>query len=320
MLLTTLIAIYTVGFSYETPDGWQKEVRDPCIVREGGTYYLVFTMWPFANREENRMALRDSGSSPGIRIFKSKDLKHWQPGPWLVRSADLPADCPYKHRFWAPEIHKIGRKFYLAFTADNWTKKEYNPAGSWGAAGYAFVGVADKITGPYRHITFVPGGPCDMSLFADRDGKTYAVSPKYDIFVQPIDLTQIEQDVVRLTGKETRAVQCLDGDVSPEYLEGPWMERFGSKYVLFYAELFKRGLHPGYWTGVAYADSPFGPWTKDVRGKVFEGGHIAVFDGPGGRKWISYRSEYEDRDRGLLSALPVQLDPVGRIDVEAKAP
>jgi GH43 family beta-xylosidase len=22
-------------------------------------------------------------------------------------------DCPYKHRFWAPEIHRIAGKFYL---------------------------------------------------------------------------------------------------------------------------------------------------------------------------------------------------------------
>src|SRR4051794_34948181 len=29
----------------------RPEVRDPCILRDGDTYYLVFTMWPFSNRE-----------------------------------------------------------------------------------------------------------------------------------------------------------------------------------------------------------------------------------------------------------------------------
>lgn len=307
------LLIEPLGFTYEAGGTMQREVRDPCIVREGGMYYLVFTLWPFANREEGRMNLPDNGSSPGIRMFASKDLKTWKPVAWLVKSSDLPEDAPYKHRFWAPEVHKIGRKFYLAFTADNWTKPSYNPAGNWGAAGYAFVGVADRVTGPYRHITYVPGGPCDMSLFADRDGKTYAVSPKYDIFVQPIDLRRIEQGIVRLTGEERRAVACKSDDIpfpaTPEYLEGPWMERFGDKYALFYAELFKGGPKPGYWTGVAYADSPLGPWRKDPRGPVFEGGHLAAFDGPKGQKWVSYRSEHDDANRGLLCATPFRFEP-----------
>jgi len=30
-----------------------------------------------------------------------------------MKSSELPADCPYRHRFRAPEIHRIGGKFYL---------------------------------------------------------------------------------------------------------------------------------------------------------------------------------------------------------------
>ena len=36
----------------------RREVRDPCIIREGDRYYLVFTMWPFRNREEKHLASR----------------------------------------------------------------------------------------------------------------------------------------------------------------------------------------------------------------------------------------------------------------------
>ncbi len=42
----------------------RREVRDPCIIQDAGSYYLVFTMWPFANREEKRMDLPKNGSSP----------------------------------------------------------------------------------------------------------------------------------------------------------------------------------------------------------------------------------------------------------------
>jgi beta-xylosidase len=318
MILLAQIA-QPLPFRYESQGGFREEVRDPCIVQENGTYHMVFTMWPFANREEERLGLEDNGSSPGIRMFTSRDLKSWKPGPWLVKASDLPATAPYKHRFWAPEIHKIGRRFFLIFTADNWLEKKANPAGSWGTAGYCFVGVADRIGGPYRHITYVPGAPCDTSLFADRDGKVYAVMPKGDVFVQPIELTDIEKDKVRLVGRERRAVTCRNDDIpfpaSPEYLEGPWMERFGNHYALFFAELFKGGATPGYWTGVAYASSPLGPWTKDPRGQVFEGGHLSVFKDPKGQRSLSYRGEHDDTNRGRLFVQPFHLGRSGRVEI-----
>ena len=131
--------------------------------------------------------------------------------------------------------------------------------------------------------------------------------------MQPIDLAGIDRDVVRLTGEEGRAVRCRAEDIpfpaAPEYLEGPWMERFGARYVLFYAALYKEGPKPGYWTGAAYADSPTGPWKKDPRGPVFLGGHLSAFDGPGGQRWVAYRSERDDATRGRLCARPVAYDP-----------
>jgi hypothetical protein len=111
-----------IDFSYEADGAKRREVRDPCITREGDTYYLGFTMWPFANREEARLSLANNGSSPAIRLFSSRDLMHWAPVSWLIKSSDLPDDCPCKHRFRAPEIHKFGNGFYLVFTADNWLK------------------------------------------------------------------------------------------------------------------------------------------------------------------------------------------------------
>jgi len=294
----------------------RREVRDPAIIRDGDTFYMTFTMWPFANREENRMKLENNGSSPGIRLFSSKDLKTWKAGNWLVKSSDLPVDSPYKHRFWAPEIHCFGSKFYLIFTADNWLKPEYNPAGNWGAAGYAFVGVADKVTGPYRHITYIPDGACDTTLFQASDGATYAVMPKYNIFIRKIDLSKLDQGVVKWLSDEQRIVRCDNAGTlmsdKPRYLEGPWVERVGNKYVLFHAETFDNS----YWTGVAYADNPLGPWSKDARGKVFEGGHLNVFDGPDGRKWFSYRREQDAPQRGTPAAQPMDFDAQGRVVVD----
>lgn len=94
------------------------------MVREGDRYHLVITMRPFCGGEEAHLAEPDNVSSPGIALCSSPDLKAWKFETWLVKSSELPADCPYKHRFWAPEIHKIAEKFYLFSVRSN---------GTWGA-------------------------------------------------------------------------------------------------------------------------------------------------------------------------------------------
>ena len=309
-----------LGFSYtEGQTEARKELRDPCIIREGSTYYLTFTMYPFRGRREEFLNEPNQGSSPGIALYSSQNLKDWKFENWLVKSAELPENCPYKHRLWAPEIHKIGGRFYLAFTADNWLKNEYNPAGTWGTAGYAFVGVADKITGPYEHITWLRGAGCDTTLFSDSDGKTYAFIPRSRIDVQEVDLKEM-----KLLGKPQTILTPDNADIGiaakPEYLEGPWVEKIGDKYCLFYAEIYRDPNFPewlGYWTGVAYADNVHGPWKKDPRGKIFAGGHLAVFDGPDHRKWFSYRGESKNGAHGLLNIDPLELDASGMIQTVA---
>ncbi|MEK7951487.1 glycoside hydrolase family 43 protein [Luteolibacter soli] len=313
-----------IPYTYQSQGAEHREVRDPCIIREGDAWYLIHTMWPFANREPDRMNLPDNGSSPGIALYRSTDLKDWKFQSWLVRSADLPDDCPYKHRFWAPEIHKLNGKFYLIFTADNWTKKEINPHQEFASAGRAFVGVADHIGGPYQHISLIPDGACDTTLFADTTGKTYAVMPKHDLFIRPIDLTGLTRgEGISWLGPEKKIVTCDPAgtklDSAPEYLEGPWVEHIGGRYHLFYAEFFRNGKDTSYWTGVASADTPDGPWQRDDRGKVFEAGHIAIFDGPSNSKWVSYRIENRDHDRGLLAIDPVTITPQGQVQVEITA-
>ena len=308
-------------FTYESVGRQHEELRDPCIIREGDTYHLVFTMWPFANRHEERLGQPNQGGSPGIRMYSSKDLKNWEEEGWLVKSDELPEDSPYKNRFWAPEIHKIGGRFYLIFTADNWIKKEYNPAGTWGTAGYAFVGVADKITGPYENITYIDGGACDTSLFEDVDGTTYAVIPAYNVYVQQIDLSRIDEGKVNLVGPRILAVECKNDDIGlkaePDYLEGPWMFHQEDRYFLLYAGPYREATNPperrGYWSGIAYADSVMGPWKKDPRGQVFHGGHMAVFNGPDDRFWFSYRWEMSNKHRGLLCVDPITIDAKGLV-------
>lgn len=62
----------------------------------------------------------------------------------------------------------------------------------------AFVGVADNVTGPYGHITWLEGAGCDSTLFVDDDGKTYAIMPFGDTYIQEADLTLFSATRCRL--------------------------------------------------------------------------------------------------------------------------
>ena len=311
-------ALRPVPFQYsEGQTAPRSEVRDPCIVREGDTYYLTFTMYPFRNREEKYFQEPNQGGSPGITLYSSQNLKDWKFEKWLVKSADLPEDCPYKNRFWAPEIHKINGKFYLIFTADNWLKNEYNPAGKWGSSGYAFVGVSDTITGPYEHVTWLKGAGCDTTLFQDDDGKTYALMPFSNQYIQEVDLSGIERGDIRLIGERKMVMARDNSDVGkktiPRHLEGPWMIKRNGKYVLFSAASYGRkkedysepmDLDPGYWVATAVANNIWGPYTKQAQ--TLQKGHAAVFTGPDGEPWLSYRGE----EAGKASHGRLCIDPI----------
>lgn len=317
-----------IDFSYPYYNGTTertiKELRDPAIIREGDTYYLVYTHIPFTHHTSRDSSKIDYNSSPGIRLYSSKDLKTWKFENWVVKSSDLPINSPYKHRFWAPEIHKFGKRFYLIFYADNWIKDEYNSAGKMGYV--AFVGVADKVTGPYKHISWLKGGGCDTNLFQDDDGKTYAIMPFSNQYIQEADLTNIDKGNIKLIGERKMIVARDNTDVglktSPAYLEGPWITKYKGKYLLFFAGTYPepkkneadttdRDLPFGYWVGLATADNIWGPYTKQPQ--VFEGGHIAVFTGPDGKPWFSYRGESGGKSQGLLCIDPVPFEKDGTL-------
>lgn len=316
-----------LDFSYPYFDGVKErqitELRDPAIIREGDTYYLTFTMFPFTHSDSRRADKPDQNSPPGIALYSSPDLKRWKFERWLVKSAELPSDCPYKHRFWAAEIHKINERFFLIFTADNWLKDEYNKGGKIGAY-VAFVGVADKVTGPYEHITWLKGAGCDSTLFQDGDGKTYAIMPFGNEYIQEVDLRGIDRGDIKLVGERKMIVARDNRDAgkktSPDYMEGPWMIKRNGKYVLFTAAPYKKpqsteaeppDLAPGYWVGAAVGENIFGPYVKQPQ--VFLGGHIAVFSGPDGKEWFSYRGESGGPAQGRLCVDPIPFNADGSV-------
>jgi len=312
-----------IDFSYPYFNGEKEvsktELRDPAIIRDGDTYYLVYTHFPFTHHTSRDSSKIDYNSSPGIRLYSSKDLKKWKFEKWLVKSSELPENCPYKNRFWAPEIRKMNNKFYLIFYADNWIKDEYNCDGKMGYV--AFVGVSDKVDGPYEHISWLKGAGCDSHLFGDENGKTYIVMPFSNEYIQEVDLSGIENGDIKLIGERKMIVARDNSDVgkksSPDYMEAPWMIKRNGKYILFTGSPYKESkdgnedLAPGYWVGAAIANNIWGPYKKLPQ--VFLGGHIAVFTGPDDKEWFSYRGESGGVSQGKLCIDPIQFNEDGTV-------
>ena len=66
-------------------------LRDHFIIKDGARWFCTGTSSPVW-----------TGSNPGVRLLVSDDLLHWRHHSWLIDSSQLPPDCPYNGRFWAP--------------------------------------------------------------------------------------------------------------------------------------------------------------------------------------------------------------------------
>ena len=183
---------------------------DPSIIRVGDDYYIAnssFEWWP------------------GVKIYHSKDLKHYEqlPSP-LTRMSQLnmvgePDSCGV----WAPDISWDGEYFWLIYTdVKTRTSGFFNT--------HNYVVKSKDIRGGWSEPVYLNSSGFDPSLFHDTDGKKYVVNMINNfkgILVQEYDPVQ----------------ECLVGEaknVFPgtgrNYTEGPHIYHIGEYYYLLMAE------------------------------------------------------------------------------------
>lgn len=125
---------------------------DPWVFNENGTYYLVVT----------------SNDAPfSFPILRSDNLYDWRMVSAVFAPGEKPLwalDEPGKSDFWAPEIHKLGDRFVLCFSARARNKE-------------MVIGLA---TGPSPEGPFsvaptplLTGNVIDAHLFVDDDGSVF---------------------------------------------------------------------------------------------------------------------------------------------------
>lgn len=203
---------------------------DPSIIRVGEDYYIAtstFEWWP------------------GVRLFHSRDLQHWQqiPSPLRRESQLNMIGDPASGGVWAPCLSYDGKRYFLIFT-DVKTKKGryYNT--------HNYLVYTEDIRGDWSEPVYLNSIGFDPSLFHDTDGKKYLINMVNGfkgVLVQELD------ENFRLVG-ERKKVYAGSGIGCTE---GPHMYHIGDWYYLLVAE---GGTGYGHCVTMARAKTVWGPF------------------------------------------------------------
>jgi len=207
---------------------------DPSICRVGDDYYLVNSTFEYF---------------PGVPIFHSKDLVHWQQiGYCLTRKSQLPLDkVQSSGGIYAPTIRYHDGTFYMITT-------------NVGGGGNFYVTAKDP-AGPWSEPIWIKdGGGIDPSLFFDDDGTVYyhrQQGGRYGCTAQ----STINLKTGKLEG-ELKEIWRGTGGIWPE---GPHLYKINGKYYLMISE---GGTSYGHSVTVARSDSPWGPFESNPNNPI----------------------------------------------------
>ena len=252
-----------------------KDIGDPFVLEEDGTYYVFATGGPI-----------------GFNVWKSTDLATFEKSKALQKVSWASGD------YWAPEVFHIGDRYVMLFTARARETQSLR-------TGIAF---AEKPEGPYTdplgHPLMELGyATIDATLCFDTDGQPYLIYVRdcseneigslhvSQIYGAPLapDLLSLAGDPVLLTTPEG-SWETRSGDW--QWNEGPAVVFHDGRYYLYYSV-------NAYWMSeysvdVAVSDHVLGPYEKQdpcpLLGPVYENGTLTV-SGPGHNSFVTIGDE-----------------------------
>ncbi len=241
---------------------------DPSIIRVGEDYYIAtstFEWWP------------------GVKLFHSRDLKHWEqlPSPLNRMSQLNMTGNPPSGGIWAPCLSYDDGVFYLVYT-DVKTKKGryYN--------NHNYIVQTEDIRGDWSEPAYLNSTGFDPSLFHDRDGKKYLVNMRNGF--KGILLQEYDPVNWKLTGE----IKNIFPGTEAGFTEGPHLYRVGGWYYLIAAE---GGTGYGHCVTQARAGCIWGPYETDPQnpmltsksedeGRLKKCGHADFTDTPSGEWYM----------------------------------
>lgn len=254
---------------------------DPWIVRDDRTYYYMGT-------HGNRLAIRKTTDL--TRLAQAPEITVWTPPP----------TGPNAQSIWAPELHRIGGKWYIYYTAAASGHDDDAHRGIFVLENSGRDPTRGKWRDRGRLKTAHPG--IDGTTFRYRGKRYFAYSPY--VGTESVLAVSAMADPWTLRGKETilaRPDQAWERQGGRQILEGPeFLE--GPRGDLFLTYSGSACWSDDYALGLLRAPAGSDPlnaaaWTKTApvlakspQQGVYAPGHNGFFTAPGGETWIVYHA------------------------------
>ena len=217
---------------------------DPCICRKGDDFYIAVSSFEWL---------------PGIPIYHSKDLKHWELYTHVLtlNSQVELRKLPSAKGVWAPSLTYCEEEdsFYVIYGVMNSMNARYFDVDN-------YLIKAKDIRGPWTEPVYLHSAGFDASILHDDDGRKYIVSLEWEIrdgYEKPGVICVAEYDTVNKCLKEyTKRV--YNGGTDRGCIEAPHLTKRGEYYYLMCAE---GGTGYNHCVTMARSKSPYGPFEKD---------------------------------------------------------
>ena len=193
---------------------------DPCLCRRRGDYYLALSSFEWF---------------PGIPVFHSRDLKHWELETHLLQNAEALSlrGLPSAKGIWAPCLTWCEEDglFYLVYGVMRSMNARFFDIDN-------YLITAPDIEGPWSEPVYLHSAGFDASLFHDDDGRKWLVSLEWetrDDRRKPGGICLVEYDPVNktLVGYPQRISM---GATLRGCVEGPHLYKRNGFYYLLCAE------------------------------------------------------------------------------------
>ncbi|WHO39806.1 glycoside hydrolase family 43 protein [Sphingobium sp. AP49] len=254
---------------------------DPWVIQKDGYYYYMSTLG-------NRLAIRKVRNMADLA--RSQAVTIWTP----------PATGPNSASIWAPELHWIGNRWYVYYSASD---KARDKAGNR----HIFVlenPSADPTKGQWtdRGMVNTANPGIDATVFQVGGKWYFAYSP----FIWPDSLLAIAamknpwtlsgETIIARPDQPWERVAGAQIVEAPQFLSGPK----GDLFLIYSGGTCKSD---DYGLGMLRAkpgSNPLDPkawqktkrpvFTKNIRAGVYAPGHAAFFTAPDGQNWIIYHA------------------------------
>lgn len=222
---------------------------DPCICRKGEDYYAAVSTFEWM---------------PGIPVYHTKDMKHWELYTHVLTDDTNPdlKKLPSAKGIWAPCLTYCEKEdlFYVVYGVMNSMNARFFEVDN-------FLITAKDIRGPWSAPVYLHSAGFDASILHDDDGRKWVVSLEWETregYEKPgaICLCEYSPKEKRVIGYPKR---IYTGGTDRGCIEAPHLTKHNGLYYLMCAE---GGTGYNHCVTMARAENVWGPYTPDPENPI----------------------------------------------------